>query len=1055
LKNIRASYLLVTAILCITCFPGWAGAGDRYGFELITSEKKSLKKGLSQNTIYSILQDNQGYMWFGTWDGLNKYDGYRFTIYNKENGLSNEVVNVLMETDNGTLWIGTENGLNALDRKTGSFKTYLHDPADSTSLSDNWINHIFQASENTLYVSTKKGLNILDINTGKFRRRMSRDAGDRRTKSNNIRYVTRHRGYLYVGTDFGLIRYDTKTNENVRYLHRPGDSRSLSSNRINIIFPADRENLWIGTEDGLNLMNHENGTFTVFRNDPDDESSISYNVITAIFKDNAGQTWIGTDGGGLNIYDPATKSFKRIQNRAGDPSSLNNDRVYSIAQDKIGNLWVGTFKGVNRLDRFTRNFNLYTHDPNNPNSVGNNLIWTFCQMSPGIFWIGTDAGISIFNREKQTFSHIKHNPDNDNGLSSNRIRNIIKDQSGKIWIATRDAGLNKFDPKTGRYSHFRPSIQHRQSLGNDFVISLYEDRFGTIWAGTFDGLNRIDPESNQIKLYRNDPDEPNSVPNNTIYHITEDSNGILWIATYDGLCRYNHKTDDFTVFRHDQDTANGYAANRFFYVFEDSQNDFWLGSRGGGLMKFDRKTGTFQQSFTTRDGLPNNVVYGIMEDDEGSLWMSTNWGISKFEKQNNTFINYDVTDGLQSNEFNALALYKCADGLMFFGGMNGFNMFHPDEIERNPNQPEMVISSFKKFNELQPGEIYNRDTIILMPGDNFFSFEFSTLDYSNPFKSNYSYILENFTENQTYVDGVRNFAEFTNVSPGTYFFHVIGSNSDGVWNKEGVVVTIIVQPHWYQTWFFRGALALVIIALVWLIFYLRYRSISKKQRFSTRMLQIENQLLEIQQQALRLQMNPHFIFNSLNSIQSFILSNDIDLAVNYLSRFSRLMRMIMVNSTESIIPLADEITAISHYMEIEKLRFDDKFNYTIQVADDIDEEFTGIPPMIIQPYIENAIIHGLLHKEAPGNIDIRFVMKRDFIQCTIQDDGIGRKRSAEIKQLSGLNQKSRGMMISKQRLDFFNKSTQDQFSVKVTDLKDPDGKPRGTKVELSVAYQEI
>lgn len=392
---------------------------------------------------------------------------------------------------------------------------------------------------------------------------------------------------------------------------------------------------------------------------------------------------------------------------------------------------------------------------------------------------------------------------------------------------------------------------------------------------------------------------------------------------------------------------------------------------------------------------------------------------------------------------------------MFFGGMNGFNMFHPDEIERNPDQPELVISSFKKFNKPQPGEIYHRDTIVLMPDDNFFSFEFSTLDYSNPFKSNYAYILENFTDNWTYVDGVRNFAEYTNVSPGTYFFRVTGANSDGVWNNEGVFITIIVQPHWYQTWYFRGALALVIIALVWLTFYLRYRSISKKQRFNTRMLQIENQLLEIQQKALRLQMNPHFIFNSLNSIQSFILSNDIDLAVNYLSRFSRLMRMIMINSTESIISLADEITAISHYMEIEKLRFEDKFTYKIHVADDIDEEFTGIPPMIIQPYIENAIIHGLLHKEAPGKIDIRFKMNGEFIQCTIQDDGIGRKRSAEIKQQSGLNQKSRGMMISKQRLDFFNKNKQDQFSVKVTDLKDSNGKPCGTKVELSVAYQEI
>lgn len=1030
-------------------------ASSPYIFDLITSEKQAVKKGLSQNTIYSILQDSRGYMWFGTWDGLNKYDGYSFTIYNKENGLSNEVINHLLETHDGTLWIGTENGLNALDRKTGRITTYKNIPNDTTSLSDNWINHIYQIDKNTLYVSTKKGLNILNLQNGTIRRMLSSGAGERRTKSNNIRYTVKTGEAIFVGTDFGLIQYDPKTHENIRYLNRPNDPNSLSNNQINIIFTDNDDNIWVGTQNGLNLLDRSTGKFLVFKHDPQDQHSLSHNVVTAIFQDDKGRLWIGTDGGGLNVLQPETRRFVRIQNQPGNPHSLNNNRIYSITQDKTGNLWFGAFKGLNKIDRFNRKFDLYTHNPADPKSLGNNLIWSFCETSPDVFWIGTDEGISIYDRNSGHFSRLPYDPSNPHGISSKRVRHIIKDRQGNIWIGTRDAGLNRYDPVTGKFHHYRPSIQYHNSLGDDFVISLFEDRTGAIWAGTFNGLNRIDPNTGSIKLYQHQHDDPATISNNTVYHITEDQSGTIWIATLDGLNRYDRLTDSFTTYRQQPEAAQGLSANRFFYVHEDTARQLWIGSRGGGLLQFDPQEGKFVNTFTTAEGLPNNVVYGILEDEKGNFWMSTNWGLSKFDRANNTFINYDVTDGLQSNEFNAMAFLKCSRGMLFFGGMNGFNMFRPIEIEQNPNKPDIVISSFKKFNTKQPGELSNGDTIVLKPNENFFSFEFSALDFSNPYKNQYAYMLENFSSDWTYVDGMRNFAEYTNVSPGHYIFRVKGSNSDGIWNHEGTLLHIIVKPYWYQTWYFRSGFAAATISLVWLTFFVRYRSLSKKQRLNTKMLQIENQLLDIRQKALRLQMNPHFIFNSLNSIQSFILSKDIDLAVNYLSRFSQLMRMIMINSSESIIPLSDEITAITQYLEIEKLRFDDKFSYQINVAEEIDEEFTGIPPMLIQPYIENAIIHGLAHNEAPGKIEIAFKKNSDTIHCTIQDNGIGRDKAAEIKQQMGLEQKSRGMMISKERLDFFNKKENDLFSVKVTDLKNADGTPAGTRVELLITYQEI
>ena len=1028
---------------------------EQFSFDLITSENRTLRKGLSQNTIYSMLQDQKGYLWFGTWDGLNKFDGLKFTTYNKKNNLSNEVINCLLESNDGNIWIGTENGLNFLNRKTGEIKTYFNNPKDTLTLSDNWINCLFQSPTGKIYIGTRKGFNVMDTETEKIRRFQSKDAANRRTKSNNVKHIVRHNSEYWVGTDFGLVRYNPATHENVRYLNRPNDRGSLSNNQINVIFTEDHNHLWIGTENGLNLLDVNTGLFTIFKYNSADSASLSHNSVKAIFQDDKGKIWIGTDGGGINILNENRTGFTRIMSQPSNPKSLNNNRVYSFLQDKTGNIWVGTFKGLHRIDRYNRNFKLYTHNPGDPNTIANNLIWSFCEIEPDVFWIATDNGITIFDRLKNSFSYFNPEPSNPDGLSSNRIRPVIKDIYGNIWIGTRDAGLNKLDPETGKSIHFVPSIQDQHTLADKFVNIIYNDKNGKIWVGTQNGLNCIDPLTNQIKIYQHDPNDRNSLSNNTVFHIMEDKQGTMWLATYNGINRYNQNSDDFTVFYHEIDEPGFLSSNRFFYLFEDSDNNFWVGTRGGGLMLFDRQSGNFVRSYSTDDGLPNNVVYGILEDDAGALWMSTNWGISRFDRKKEIFVNYDVTDGLQSNEFNALALLKSSSGLMFFGGMNGFNMFDPAEIQSNPKQPDILISGFKLFNVAKPGEINHLDTIFLKPGENFFTIEFTALDFTNPYKTQFAYILEDYNDNWTYVDGTRNYAEYTKVNPGIYTFKVIGSNSDGVWNNEGVTITIVLRPFWFQTLFFRIFVIAALIAAIWYSIYRRYRFLERKSRTDNKMLQIQNQLLDIQQNALRLQMNPHFIFNSLNSIQSFILSKDTDQAVNYLSRFSQLMRMIMTNSTQSVIPLSDEILAVKHFLEIEQLRFDQKFSYSIEVAPEIDEEFTGVPPMLIQPFIENAIIHGLLHKESDGKITIIFRKSGNFIHCTITDNGIGRKKAEEIKKQTGLNQQSKGMMITKERLDFFNKNVNDQVSVKITDLTDDKGLPAGTRVELIIAYHEI
>ncbi len=1029
--------------------------GNDFVFDRITSENIILQKGLSQNTVYCILEDKQGFLWFGTWDGLNKFDGYNFTIYNKQNGLSNETINTILEDEFGRIWIGTENGLNCLHRKTGEITVYKSVPADSTTLSDNWINHLIQVKPGQLLICTNNGLNILNFKSGIISKYQKADAGFRNSRSNKVNFILcdSHKKY-WIGSNFGLLKYDPLNHENIRFLNRPGDFRSLSSNIVNVIFEDNDHQIWVGTDNGLNLMNENDGRFTVFLANPQNPGALGNNYINDIFIDSTGVFWIATEGGGLNIFDRKTGKFTKIENQPENQNSLSNNRVYDIFEAHDGNLWFGTFKGVSKIDRHSSKFRLFTQNPHDSNSLADNFIWAFCEVEPNIFWIGTDDGISIFDKNHESFRQIKRNPQSPNSLASSRVRCILKDTSGNIWIGLRDAGLDKFEPKTGKFTNFSPSIQDYNSICDLFVITLFQDNNGTIWVGTNNGLNLLNPKTNQIRSFYHDPNDSSSISDNTIYSIIQDSSGVIWLATSNGLCRYNRESDNFTTFFNPSQNKDISISNKLFCVFEDSKKDLWLGTRGAGMEKFDRIAGTFT-SFTTDDGLPNNVVYGIIEDEHQNLWLSTNWGLSKFNKSDHSFINYDVTDGLQSNEFNSGALLKSKSGELFFGGMKGFNSFFTDDIKTNNTVPEIAITAFKIFNIAQPGEILNGDTITLAHNENFFSIEFSALNFTNPVKNKYAYILENYNASWTNVDGKKHFAEYTKVSPGKYIFRVIGSNNNNVWNNSGVTLTIIIKQPWYSTWLFRILISLLLLTTVYSFVSFRFKIVRKKHDMEKKVLQIENQLFDIQQKALRLQMNPHFLFNSLNSIQSFVLSSDIDSAVNYLGRFSQLMRLILTNSAESIIPLADELLAVKHYLEIEKLRFDNKFNYTINIDPQIDEEFTGIPPMIIQPYIENAIIHGLVPKDTEGFIKINLEKKNNFIHCIIEDDGIGRQKSLENKLSSGLNTKSKGMLITKERLEILNQGSNQKFSVKVTDLTDASENACGTKVELVILYQEI
>ncbi len=1023
-------------------------------FDRLLSENVRYVKGLSQNWIYNIHQDRYGYMWFGTWEGLNKYDGYNFTIYNVEDGLSDHVIYCLLEDDEGIFWIGTDKGFNRFDRKNQKFTQYTDLPGDTSGLFHERVMSIIQTRDSSIWLGTGAGLIKFDKQTEKLTPFLSTGQEYFSVRSNYILNLCEGSDeMIWVGTSYGLVKFDPKTERSTRYYHIREDSNSLSNNNVRYILQERSGNFWIGTINGLNYYDTATQKINRYYNIEGDPNSISHNWIRVIYEDRSGQIWIGTENGGLNLFNRNENSFIRFKNELNDKNSLSNNRVYSVFEDKSGNLWVGTYRGVNKISKYSNNFKHCRRISDDNQSLNDNIIWSFSEDNKGNLWLATSQGVNIKNSTTGLFTYLTNNPSDANSIARNDVRTILYTPTHNcFWFGFYGNGMDKYDLNTHTITHYVHN-PNKNSLRGDYVNDIIRDRQGLLWIATGRGLNSFNPESGHFNAFLHNYDDPATISNDIAICLMEDSKGNIWVGTNDGLNKYNVSEDKFIRYKHDEADINSLSNNTIFSIYEDKTGKIWVGTSGSGLNKFNPDTGQFK-TYTTKNGLPNNVVYAIQEDEEGNIWASTNLGLSKLYVISERFVNYDVKDGIQSNEFNLGASYKGKDGKLYFGGMNGYNVFDPVEIKYNPNKPVVVVSGFRKFNEALQEEYFNGDTIRLKYDDNFFSIEISALDYTNPSKNRYMYMLENVDKDWIIGDANNRSAEFKKVRPGAYTFKANGSNNDGLWADEAISLKIIITPPWWSTWLFRIIFLLVIIITLWIIIFRRIKRIRVKHEVEKKMFEIEKQKFDLEQKALRLQMNPHFIFNSLNSIQSYILTHNVEKAVQYLGKFSQLMRLILSNSAYKYIPIKEELKSISYYLDLEKLRFENKFDYKINVDKDIDEEFIEIPPMIVQPYIENAIIHGLLHKPSKGKIEIDFKLDDRRVICTVSDNGVGREKSMEIYKQSGLKRKSRGMLITKARLEILNRQGDDDFSVKVYDLENDKRQPAGTKVELIIHYKE-
>jgi len=805
----------------------------------------TIEDGLSQSSVYAILQDKRGMMWFGTGEGLNRYDGYRFTIYkyNAQNpySISNNVVWALYEDRHGVLWVGTENGLNQFDREHEQFIRYVHESDNPGTLSGNIVHTIAEDHNGMLWVGTEDGgLSKFDRHSRQFQHYRHDPDTPQSLSHNDVRSLCiDSQGMLWVGTwGGGLNRFDPHTERFTSYQHDPNNPASLSDNFVRTVYEDQQRILWVGTESGgLSRFNRETQRFTNYLPESNNPFSLSDKDVLSIRETQAGELWIGTYGGGLNRFDRRNQRFIHYQPIPERPTSLNDNNVWSLYEDRSGILWVGTAEGgINKKDPDLKHFSHFKHNPGDPNSLSGNDVWSIFEDRDGVLWVGVwDHGLNRFDRHTGTFTHYMPDPENPYSLSQQDVIEIFEDHEGTLWIGTAEGGLNRFDRQTGRFIHYTHDPDDPQSLAHNFVFTLYEDRQHTFWIGDYlgKGLSRFDRKTETFSHFIHDPGNPNSIGNYKIKTLFEDSQGNLWMTTDSGgLGLYDRNTDNFTYYTHDPTNPQTISHNSTTDIHEDRRGNLWIATWGGGLNKFDRKTGTFTV-YREQDDLPSNAVMGILEDDAspdgegpdgegGNLWLSTFRGISQFNPEQETFKNYTPKDGLQSHEFNNTVAFKSRDGRMFFGGINGFNAFYPQEIQDNPYIPPVILTDFQIFNKSVPigndsvlkKSIAESNDITLSYRESVFTFEFAALNYQFPEKNRYKHKLEGFEEEWNEVSSTRRFATYTNLDPGEYIFRVIGSNNDGIWNEEGVSISITVTPPWWETMWFRGFLLVLVVGLV-------------------------------------------------------------------------------------------------------------------------------------------------------------------------------------------------------------------------------------------------
>ena len=961
----------------------------------------------TENSITCFLQDRQGFMWIGTKGGLFRYDGYNFTSFNmepnNENSLSDNYIRCMIEYSRDELiLIGTNNGgLNIYDKKTGQFSRFLHNEDDSTSIGSNTIFDLLEDEDGNIWLATiLGGLNLFDIGKKVFKKYFIDEKNPGSLSKNYIKclYLDKSDG-LWVGTRFlGLYLFDRKSEKFLRIFKESENPDNIPADNIWSITKDHANNLWIGTKNnGVFHLKKDNKNN--YRSEKLDTTNGLYNPsVIKIFCDNKGIIWAGIWAGGLYQYNDKTRHFNHYKNDEENPQSLSSNHVLTIYEDNAGTLWIGTHAGgINIVQPKKWKFHPHQFNKIKKNTVHVNEVRSiFCQEQLTTLWIGTTKGLFKLNTKNGDSVNYRHIPGSGQSMIHNVVNDICqgKDQNF-LWIGT-PIGLTFMNTITDEFIHYKSNVIDSSAPYNINITKILRDKEGILWIGTTHiGLVRFDPAKKEFKTYRNSSNISTRIIPLSIRTIFEDNNGKLYIGTSNGIHIFDKRTERFNIFSKDLN-FNSLLNTSITTIHRDSQNILWIGTSDYGIIKYDQQSGTFKY-FSKKDGLASNYICGILEDKNGIFYISTDNGISRFDLYKEEFINYGIGEGLHGTEFMGNAHCKSKNGKMFFGGINGFTYFVPEEMVKNDFIPPVYITKFKVLNsQYNPVEnILYTSSIKLSYKMNSFSMEFVALNYINSQKNQYLYKLEGYDQEWHEGENIREVV-YKNVAPGNYTFRVIGSNNDGIWNEQGDTLSINIKPPIWKTWSFRIIISLLTIGLIFYIIRRRFALLKRetdiRRRFTHAL--IKNQEFERKRIAAELH-------DSLGQ-DLLVIKNQTNLVLRKEKK-----RGTTIDRLEQICSIADEAIAnirqISynlHPYQLEKIGLTDalksmidkineasniKFEYEIDDIDGLLHKEQEINCYrVLQELLNNILKHS---KAIKAWIEIK--RSKQLIDIRVKDDGIG------------------------------------------------------------------
>ncbi len=937
--------------------------------------------------VSALFQDNKGYLWSGGYGGLSRFDGKTFLNYNKKKGLPDHNVNAVCEDDSGAIFIGTNKGLSVLHKN----KIINYGVANGLN---SQVTTLCKGNQHSVYIGTARGLFM--FNNNKLNPIL---------KLNNYKINCLSKtdtSYLYIGTDSGLVLYGHST------FNILTTKNGLPSNQINAIV-SYKNFMVIGTNKGLSFYNLVTKKFTNYYI----ENGLIDENITCLLTQGIETLWIGSNSGLLK-FDGDQFYYYNID------TDNNSNNILCLINDKEDNIWIGTHSGLYKYR--DNSFSVF----DKINGPGNAFVYQIFRDTKNDLWLCSENN-GIYKYSQGYFKRYGIS----DGLSTNICRAGLQDKSGRLIFGTANSVMQFINEK------FYNIPLPKNFVGPFDMMCLSKNN--TIWIGGANGICSLQYVNNiaKTKFY---PLQKNQI--GPVFGLTEDEEGNLWIGTF-GIGLLKLKGD--SIYNISKSLK---LPEENFFSIRIINNILFAGTLNG-LIAVNIKTNTYKY-ITELDGLNSEFVYSLeFTENQRYMWIGTNQGINKLNlkkylSENKVEItSFGKQEGFVGVECNSNGIWEDVDNTLWFGTVSGIVRHQPNDLKSNTFKNKTLIETIKLVNE---------DTLLeqnckLPYYLNSISFYYRGICLTNPDKVFYIKKLEGLEKNWS-LPSAEDYSKYANLSPGKYTFKIKSCNNQGIWDDEETGFAFTIKPPYYLTWWFILIVILTTGLIIFLVFKIRIRSIRKKQKqdFDRKV-----EMSKIELKALRSQMNPHFIFNSLNSIQHYIYNNKSDEAIKYLNKFARLVRIILNNSDKPTVTIDEDLEALKLYLELEQMRFEGKFDYKINVDESVETNYDIMPPLLMQPYVENAILHGLNPKPEKGLLTIHLSSKTNFLICTITDNGIGREKASQIKHtMPGKKHKSLGMKITEDRLRILNDVNNSELSVTIIDLKDEKGYSLGTKVELYV-----